>query len=356
MPDEPSGHPQVDLVFEGGGVKGIALVGAYSMLEEKGYVPHNVAGSSAGAIVAALVAAGYSAGELHDILTETKFSQFEDAGWEKHILALGAPISILKDHGIYRGKQFHDWLSTLLTKKGITTFGQLKYPNETDPRYRYRLQVIVSDVTDRELIILPREADRLGLKPDDLEIAQAVRMSMSIPIFFEPVTATGADGRDRVLVDGGMLSNFPVWIFDSDGEPEWPTFGLKLVAPDPKKPPSAGAQEPSVSRGARQGLVHYLLGLVSTMTDAHDKVYLERDTFVRTITISNLGVRTTQFNLDPNLAQQLYQSGRDAAEAFLKTWNFDAYKSEFRAGKPYSRRDAVAAAMQPPASTPPPAP
>src|SRR5437870_613228 len=113
MPDEPSGHPQVDLVFEGGGVKGIALVGAYSMLEEKGYVPHNVAGSSAGAIVAALVAAGYSAGELHDILTETKFSQFEDAGWEKHILALGAPISILKDHGIYRGKQFHDWLSTL---------------------------------------------------------------------------------------------------------------------------------------------------------------------------------------------------------------------------------------------------
>lgn len=55
---------RVDLVFEGGGVKGLGLVGVLSVLEEKGYEPQSVAGTSAGGLLAALLAAGYTAAEL----------------------------------------------------------------------------------------------------------------------------------------------------------------------------------------------------------------------------------------------------------------------------------------------------
>jgi NTE family protein len=341
-----SSDNRVDLVFEGGGVKGIALVGAYSVLEERGYQPNNVAGTSAGAIVAALVAAGYSSKELHDVLATTNFHEFEDKGWEDKIFALGIPLSIMKDHGIYEGKRFHQWMSDLLEAKGITRFSQLRNEAATEDRFRYRLQVIASNVTDRELLILPLDAGKIGRKPDELEIAEAVRMSMSIPVFFEPVTVTGSDGRDRVIVDGGMLSNFPVWLFDAQGrEPRWPTFGLKLVSPEPKTIIGAPLPEAPARHGALKELVRYLMGLMSTMTDAHDKLYLERDTFVRTISIPNLGVKATQFDLSGELIDQLFESGRAAAGQFLQSWNFQGYKQEFRTGKQHSRRAAVSSAM-----------
>ena len=187
----------------------------------------------AGAVVGSLVAAGYSAKELHDLLQETPFSSFEDKGWEDRIIGLGTPLSILKDHGIYEGKVFHAWIRQRLAEKGISRFGDLKVAGEDDARWMYRLQVVVSDVTHHQLLLLPRDAKVLGKDPDHLEVADAVRMSMSIPIFFEPYTVKVL-GQDVVLVDGGMLSNFPVWVFDSDGVPDWPTFGLKLVDPDPK--------------------------------------------------------------------------------------------------------------------------
>ena len=332
---------RVDLVFEGGGVKGIALAGAYSVLEERGYRPQNIAGTSAGAVVGSLVAAGYQAKELHDLLEETPFSAFKDEGWEDKVIGLGIPLSIVKDHGIYEGKYFHQWITQRLGDKGVATFGDLKVAGEDDPRWKYRLQVVVSDVTHHRLLLLPRDANVIGTDPDRLAIADAVRMSMSIPIFFEPVTV-GTDGGDVVLVDGGILSNFPVWIFDSDGEPEWPTFGIKLVASDPKAPPAGEPVEPVVRHSALKGLVTYILDLIGTMTEAHDKMYLENDVFVRTITVPNLGVKATEFDLPHETAEALYTSGQDAATAFLETWSFQAYRSAFRAGrKQPTRRESI---------------
>ena len=82
------------------------------------------------------------------------------------------------------------------------------------------------------------------------------------------------------------------------------------------------------------------------MTDAHDKIYLERDSFVRTITISNLGVKATDFNLKSETSEALYTAGRDAATAFLDTWDFDAYKASFRSGMAQpTRREAVTSHM-----------
>jgi NTE family protein len=351
---ETADEKRVDLVFQGGGVKGLGLVGAYSVLEERQYHPQNLAGASAGAIVAALIAAGYTGGELHEIVGGLDFNRFLDRAWEDRIPVVGTPLSVLKDQGIYEGNEFLGWMRSLLADKGKRRFGDLVMPEfAEEPRYRYKLQAIASDVTDRRLLVLPRDAPKIGIDdPDDMEIALAVRMSMSIPIFFEPVRQQTPNG-EYLIVDGGMLSNFPVWLFDSEGPPDWPTFGLKLVAPQPREPVK-GSQPVQAGKGPLRKTVAYLASLVSTMTDAHDKLYLEEADFVRTITISNLGVRTTEFGLSRQRAEALFNEGRRSAERFLAAWDFEGYVELFRTGKTYSRRRRVGSELHEAQTTGPP--
>ena len=344
-------QPFADLVFEGGGVKGIGLAGAYSALCERGVGPKRVAGTSAGAITAALVAAGYSAEELDEILLEVPFARFKDTAWEDRIPIVGHPLSVLLQRGIYEGGFFREWMRGLLAAKGVRTFGQLADPEATELKERYRLKVIVSDVTHRRLLVLPDDAASLGIEPDDLEVAYAVRMSMSIPIFFEPVMHRNPrTGLDHLIVDGGMLSNFPVWLFDADkGEPpRWPTFGMLLVEGDPKVPVAHRVE------GRQSGsIIDYIKALASTMMEAHDRLYLEKATFVRTIPIPTVGVSTTEFDITPERVQAIYRSGRKAAFDFLDRWDFEAYKAEYRAGKDHSRREELATRPAEPLSAPP---
>ncbi len=356
-----------DLVLEGGGVKGIGLAGAHAALDAHGYRPQNVAGTSAGAITAALIAAGYSPSEVKDVVFGLDFRQFEDKGWEDRLPAVGLPLSILLDSGIYEGKRFLEWMRELLAAKGVHTFADLrtdftdtKYTSRlqvvvsdisarellvTDTKYTSRLQVVVSDISARELLVLPRDAVKLGIDPLELDVALAVRMSMSIPIFFEPVRILNEEtNHEHVLVDGGMLSNFPVWLFDCTDEevPDWPTFGLLLVEPDPKTPITERIPKPELApRGAR-GLVTLLSSMVHTMMEAHDRIYVEKAQFARTIPIPTLGVGTTEFDLSRDRALALYDSGYAAAEKFLASWDFAAYVAEFRSGKTHSRRADLA--------------
>lgn len=336
---------QVDLVFEGGGVKGVGLAGALSVLEEHGFVPENVAGTSAGAISAALLAAGYSGPELRDVILDLDFRRFQDRAWEDKVPLIEKSLSLLLDMGIYEGAAFEEWMREMLSARGVATFGDLVRQGEDDPRWRSRLSVIVSDVTAHELLVLPRDAAKLGVEPDELDVARAVRMSMSIPIFFEPVRVENpVTGRTHVLVDGGMLSNFPVWIFDcDDGQvPEWPTFGLLLVEPRPEIPVGARLRDAERRDRGLSALVAYVKALAQTMMEAHDRIYVAQATYARTIPIPTLGVSTTDFELGRERKEQLFAAGREAAEQFLETWDFDAYVAEFRSGKaPHSRRRAL---------------
>jgi len=307
----------VDLVFEGGGVKGIALVGAFSVLERLGYEPQNMAGASAGAIVAALIAAGYRADELKEIVANLDYDQFKDQAIEDR-LPMGKTLSILKDLGIYEGEAFEGWMRGLLEAHGVRTFGDLVRREDVDLKYRYKLQVIASDVTERRLLVLPKDAPSLGVtRPDDLDVALAVRMSMSIPIFFEPVRFTNRrTDQEHLIVDGGMLSNFPVWLFDAE-EPQWPTIGMKLTR-KPEAPIGGELAEP-VPRGGVTQVIGYLRSLVDTMMAAHDRLYVDQHDFdERTIAIDTLGVGTTEFDLSPERALELYDSGRAAAKEFLE--------------------------------------
>lgn len=311
---------KTDAVFEGGGVKGIGMVGAVAVTEEQGYQFSNVAGTSAGAIVASLVAAGYNAGELKNILNNLDYTRFKDPDLLDRIPVLSKVLSLGIEKGIYLGKYFENWLDDLLAKKNVRTFRDLVMPEyKDDPRYRYKLQVVSSDISRGKLLILPGDIADYGMNPDELGVARAVRMSMSIPFFFEPVVLTDTGGNPCYIVDGGVLSNYPLWLFD-DGtsDPPWPTLGYKLVAPQEGRPHTI------------LGPLTLFAALFATMMEAHDARYIEDKHFVRSIPIPTLGVQTTDFELPGEKAQALYQSGMDAASKFFATWDFEQYKAKYR--------------------------
>jgi len=307
---------RLDAVFEGGGVKGIAFAGALSVAERYGYRDfQNVAGTSAGAIVAALVAAGYTADELREIMASLDYAKFQDQDPVDRIPLFGKLISLVFEKGLYEGDYFRNWLADLLASKGVQTFGdiQTEFP---EAEYRYKLRVIAADISRGRLLILPQDLrDEFDIDPDAFPVADAVRMSMSIPYFFEPYKL-----RERFIVDGGVLSNFPVWLFDSDGVPEWPTFGFKLVT-------QAEMLEP---RRRIYGPLTLLKALFSTMMEAHDARQQEETNAVRTIRIDTLDVTATDFHLSQERAQALYESGQHAASQFFETWDFERYVQQFR--------------------------
>ncbi len=318
-----------DAVFEGGGVKGIGLAGAVAVAEERGYRWANVAGTSAGAITAALLAAGYSAAEMKKVMEELDYNRFKDAGVLDKVPLVGPMASLVFEKGIYEGKFFENWMRGLLRKKNVETFGDLIIEEyQDDERYRFKLTVIASDISQGRMLVLPQDIADFGIRPEDLNVAAAIRMSMSIPFFFEPVKLKNMKTNQvSYIVDGGALSNFPVWLFDTDGGiPEWPTFGFKLVEPGQGTPRRI------------KGPISLLAALISTMAEAHDARYIEDAQFVRTIPIPTLGVGTTEFDISREKSEALYQSGRQAAEKFFATWNFADYVDKYRKGKSQPER------------------
>jgi NTE family protein len=318
---------RADLVLEGGGVKGIALVGAISVLEERGYSFNRVAGTSAGSIVGALVAARLSSPEMIEIMRALDYTRFRDVGPEDRVPGIGRLYSLISQQGIYEGAYFKRWLAEILEGKGIRTFADLRYDDagaDLPSEQQFRLVVMASDVSTGRLRRLPWDYPGLGLDAGSIPVVDAVRASMSIPFFFEPVRLPSqTHGADLWLVDGGMLSNFPVEVFDrSHGNPpRWPTFGIKLSA-------RRGTQAVRFQVDSTADLARSML---ATMTSFHDQMHIDDPSVVaRTIFIDTFGVKATDFDLTPATAERLFQSGRAAASAFLETWDFDDYIRRFR--------------------------
>jgi NTE family protein len=327
--------------MEGGGVKGIALAGALEVLEERGYRAHRVAGSSAGAIAGALAASGIPARTMVEILRETDYRRFEDGPWWTRTLP-GKALAILLRNGIHRGDYLTEWLEEQLAAHadagGSGTFGDLALDDsevdveQTDPR-RYRLVVTASDLSAGRLRLLPRDASEYDIDPARLRIAEAVRVSSSIPLFFRPVRWKIPGGGTAVLVDGGMLSNFPVSVFDRPGgePPRWPTFGIKLSA----RPEADFGQ-----RNRIRGPFSFGKAVVDTVTGFYDRMHIDAQHAVeRTIFIDTAAVRPTQFDLSDEERELLYRKGRKAATEFLdgdesgqEPWDFARYVARHRDG------------------------
>ena len=171
-------------VFEGGGVRGNGHVGAAYAMQEAGYQFTDLAGSSAGAIAAALLAAGYSCDELKKEMESLDYMKFKGKGLASHFGLPGKAFSIVFRLGIYNTVWLEGWVGEMLKEKGIYTFGDLWKKGRI-------LKITASDLTDRRLLILPDDLKDFGLDPDLFSIARAVRMSVGIPVFFSAGPAAG---------------------------------------------------------------------------------------------------------------------------------------------------------------------
>ncbi len=285
-------------VFEGGGVRGIGLIGAAGAFLEEGYRFNRVAGNSAGSIVASLIAGGYSATELRQIIMSLDYSKFADKDW-KDKLPFGMAYSLLAEKGIYEGKYLRDFVKEKLLKAPhpIRTFRDVKEKDGS-----YRLQMIAADISRAKLLVLPQDIADYGIEPDDLEVADAVRMSVSIPYFFEPVCLRHIDGTDCYIVDGGIVCNFPVWIYDDDIEAGTPPVGFCLVDDGETRP--------------IHGVVSMFAAILETMLEARDKRYIA-DEKLNTVQIPTLGIQTCDFHLSRDGQEALYLAGRKAAGKYL---------------------------------------
>jgi len=312
---------RADAVFEGGGIKAFGILGALTEAERRGYTWVNVAGTSAGAIIASLVAAGYSAAEIRTLINDLDFSMLKDKYWLNRIPVIGPALSLWFENGLYVGNYLENWIRKKLDAKGVRTFKDLVLKEyENDPKFRYKLVIIATDVTRRKLLKLPHDIIEYNIDPDHLEVSKAVRMSFGLPFFYKPYalpyTSPGKQTISSFIIDGGVLSNFPVWIFDSDETPPWPTFGFKIVE----------SEEPLFPRVNNP--FDLIKAIVSTMLEAHDLIHeMDPKSRVRTISIPSMGIKTTDFEMSVLLKEKLYRAGVQAAVNFFEGWDFETIRT-----------------------------
>jgi NTE family protein len=321
---EQTAAAKADLVLEGGGVKGIGLLGAVATLVDHGYTFPRIAGTSAGAIVGSLlasyVATGADVNDLVPVMRELDYRNFRDETTLDHLGPVGKAAELMLGRGIYKGDFLVDWLTEQLKRVGVETFGDLRITDADDPHsslepdQRYRLVVMASDISKGQLVRLPWDCRaHYGVDPDQLRVVDAVRASMSIPFFFRPASLTCGDNTKVTLVDGGMLSNFPIDCFNrTDGEhARWPTFGVKLSA-------RSGARQ--VPRKA-DTTIGFALACLETLLAEHDAYHLDDEQVAQyTIFVDTLKVSATNFDIDSATQQQLFSNGRRAAEEFFRSW------------------------------------
>jgi NTE family protein len=326
----------IDLVLAGGGVKGIGLAGAVVKLMEAGYRAYRVAGSSAGSIVGSIVAAAakfdqLTPQEVRDLTLNIDYGKFLDPGPVERVPLLGPAWAILQGTGMYQGDYAHKFIADQLRDLGVSTFGDLRLDDDTLPEeQRYRLVVTTADVTTGQLVRLPWDCRRLyGLDPDELPVADAVRASMSIPFFFRPVTITSATGRKSTLVDGGLLSNYPIDSLDrTDGKmPRWPTLGVTLL---PDLPENNDKVIPALAPLRLFGGPSLLEDVITTILVGRDQAYLNLPwVSARTIRVDSTNFGVLDFHISRSEIDALYARGYDAATTFLSTWDERAYLERF---------------------------
>jgi len=340
-----------NLIFEGGGVKGIAYAGAIKVLEEKGIMSSivRVGGTSAGAINAVLVGLGYTSAQTLDIMNKLDFNKFmdDDLGVFRDIDRL------LNEFGWHKGAFFRKWISKLIKKKTgnpDATFTEVqKQKNEKGFRDMYFIGANIS--THFAEVFSHEHTPRMC-------IADAVRISMSIPLFF----ASHRSPRGDVYVDGGLLDNYPVKLFDrkkyvaqenlSDHVLETKyykkhnkllkqkgldispyvynkeTLGFRL---DSEREIAVFRDQSEPAHAEITDFSSYSLNLIKTIMDSQANTHLHNDDWQRTIYVDTLGVKTTDFSLTDAKKKTLVESGRKGTENYFKWFDSPASKAVNRA-------------------------
>lgn len=331
-----------NLVFEGGGVKGIAYVGALEVLDERGILKDvkRVAGTSVGAMIAVMVGLRYSAKEMREVLWGLKFKKFLDKSFGV------ANISrLISDYGWYKGDYFRSLMADLIKNK--TGNGEITFKELAATKKYMDIHLVGADLSTG--ISKTFNARDTG----EVKVADAARISMSIPLFFASVK----DSDGHINVDGGLLDNYSIKAFDKysyvfdkernarrteyydkfnkkksvkkdlDGDEyiyNKETLGFRL---DAKEDISMYRTHKPTVRNKITSLFTYTKALVTTLIDFQNNVHLHSDDWQRTIYIDTLGVRAIDFGIDDDKKWELLESGRKYTKEYLKWYDNDEEKA-----------------------------
>ena len=334
-------YPFRNLVFEGGGVKGIAYVGAMQVMEEKGILQNieRVGGTSAGAINAVLVGLNYSPDECLKILNRMNFEKFLDDDFG----LVRDTVRLFKEYGWYKGDYFRGWIAKLIEKKTGNPDATFKQVMEQKEGEGFRdMYFMGTNLSTHFAEIFSHE------RTPRTCVADAVRISMSIPLFF----ASRRSPRGDVYVDGGLLDNYPIKLFDREryiskanlstqGEtPDYykkhnrmlkrrgldispyvfnkETLGFRL---DTEREIAAFRDQAEPVSEEIDDFFDYCWNLMKTVVDSQTNQHLHGDDWQRTIYIDTLGVKTTDFKISNAKKKALVKSGREGAEDYFKWYD-----------------------------------
>lgn len=307
--------------MEGGGIRGIAYIGAMEVLDSAGIIDsiQRVGGSSAGAIQACLLAVGYTPAEIRTQLEAISFKKFNDGSF----LAVPGAVRLSKKMGWYKGKALLQWIEERIAAK--TNNANMTFLQLYEQRKQYgnmALYITGTDLSWQTLRVFSHETY------PNMRIADAVRISSNIPFYFQPIWMDQAgqcfEMNDSIssrslMVDGGVLSNYPLALFDSSSYTNGTspnqfvynaeTLGLQLEEPWLVDSPETQSAKPFPidDNGS------YLKSIYKLLVDK--PVY----DAARTVLISNLALSPRIRRMPKKDVEMLLQSGRDAAMKFIQS-------------------------------------
>lgn len=378
---DDEGNQYVDLVQEGGGVLGIALVGYTYILETAGIRFFHLAGTSAGAINTLILAGidGIGKAKSHyvlDVLAKQDLFEFVDGDPVlKEIIQKvidGTPfkkvlgkllwnikkikVALFENLGLNPGKKFEKWIEKVLLESPnhVTTIGELQekrskkyFPVGLKHRItgpiaddKALIHVITADLTTQSKVEFPMMTHLYwGDKYLDQSPAKLVRASMSVPFFFIPFEIDNIPGAGQPaneswikhanfhglipqkvkFVDGGMISNFPINVFHSKSKsvPRKPTFGVKL---------STYRDECSKV----DDLGGFMGSMISTMRhDSDNEFLIQNPDFKNLICFidADKDFNWLNFKMSDEQKKKLFLLGAQKALAFISTFDWEKYKT-----------------------------
>ncbi|MBO1004283.1 patatin-like phospholipase family protein [Pseudogracilibacillus auburnensis] len=292
---------KIDCVFSGGGVKAFSFIGALQSIYDKKISIERVAGTSAGAIIASLIAADYKVEEINQLFQHINLKKFLDPPFLSEKIPFSKWIFLYFQMGLYKGNLFEKWLESTLLTKGIDTFADLE---------EGYLKVVVSDISLGKLIVIPDDLQRVyGIDGGSFKVSTAVRMSASFPYFFMPKILQNKEETKSYIVDGGLLSNFPFWVFRERETDVRPVLGLTLSD-------SIEQNQPQHIKNA----LDMLHAIFQAMLRAHDTRYISTSMKNNIIFIPVKDVKTTDLMISEEEKHSLIQLGREKTDQFLQFW------------------------------------
>lgn len=310
-----------NLVFEGGGVRGIAYAGVIKQLEDANILQNikNVGGTSAGAITALMVSLGYSSQEIYKIIPETKFEKFNDGEY----IFVGGIARLNKNYGWYKGGEFNKWLEKIIKNK--TNNANITFEEMATKGFK-NLYVTATCMNKQKLIVFSAQTY------PKMKIKDAVRISMSIPLYFEAVFIDSLGQVYNkpqnhknldIVVDGGIIGNFPIFMFDSTYTdlqnnkkriPNYKTIGVRIDTDQQIINDSLNKELVPVEI---KKLEHFMEAFYNLVIENLNRNTLIPEDWERTISISSAGISPKIKRLSVAQKEKLVESGANFTKKFL---------------------------------------